>query len=154
MSLLNRDPDSPAVWQGDLPVTSRYTFGLAGERFFRTLMDEGKIMGSHCPKCEHTYVPATVFCERCMGELDEWVDLGTVGTLHTYTLLHVNYDGSHRAEPEIVGMIAFGDGGIIHRIAEIEPDDLAFGMRMEAVLKPKGERKGSILDIKYFRPAK
>jgi uncharacterized OB-fold protein len=135
-------------------VTSRYTFGLAGERFFRALMDEGKIMGSHCPNCNWTYVPATVFCERCMGELEEWVDMGTVGTLYTFTLLHVNFDGTHREEPEIIGFIAFGDGGIIHRIEEVDPDNLAFGMQMEAVLKPKNQRKGSMLDIKYFRPAK
>ena len=154
MTLLERDPQAPGAWYGNLPVTSRYTFGLAGERFFRTLKDEGKILGSHCPKCDRIYVPAAIFCERCLGELDEWVDLGTVGTLHTFTLLNVNYDGSHRDESEMVGLIAFGDGGIIHRIREVDPDSLAFGMRMEAVLEPKDERKGSILDIKYFRPAK
>ena len=35
MTLLNRDPKAPVAWQGDLPVTNRYTYGLAGERFFR-----------------------------------------------------------------------------------------------------------------------
>ena len=154
MTLLERDPKAPGAWFGNLPVTSRYTFGLAGERFFRALMDEGKIMGSQCPNCTRTYVPATVFCERCLGELDEWVDMGTVGTLQTFTLLHVNYDGSPREVPEIIGFISFGDGGIIHRIEKIDSDALAFGMQMEAVLKPKTQRKGSMLDIKYFRPAK
>ena len=154
MTLLERDPQAPGAWYGNLPVTSRYTFGLAGERFFRALKDEGKILGSHCPNCDRLYVPAAVFCERCLGELDEWVDLGTVGTLHTFTQLYVNYDGSHREEPEIVGLIAFGDGGLIHRIGEADPESLAFGMRLEAVLEPKEKRKGSILDIKYFRPAK
>ena len=154
MTLLERDPKAPGAWYGNLPVTSRYTFGLAGERFFRALKDEGKIMGSKCPKCERTYVPAAMFCERCLGELEEWVDMGTVGTLHTFTVLHVNYDGSHKEEPEIVGFIAFGDGGIIHKIEEVEADDLAFGMPMEAVLKAKAKREGSILDIKYFRPVK
>jgi len=154
MTLLERDPKAPGAWHGNMPVTNRYTFGLAGERFFRALMDEGKIMGSHCPKCDRVYVPATIFCERCLGELNEWVDVGTVGTLHTFTLLHVNNDGSHLEEPEIVGLIAFGDGGIIHRIEEVEPESLAFGMPMEAVLVPKDQRQGSILDIRYFRPAK
>jgi uncharacterized OB-fold protein len=152
MTLLERDPQAPRAWFGNLPVTSRYTFGLAGERFFRALKDEGVIMGSKCPKCARTYVPATIFCERCLSELEEWVDLGTVGTLHTFTVLHVDYDGSHKEEPEIIGFISFGDGGIIHRIEEIDPDDLAFGMQMEAVLKEKSKREGSILDIKYFRP--
>ena len=33
-------------------------------------------MGSYCPDCDHTYVPATVFCERCLGELTDWRDIG------------------------------------------------------------------------------
>ena len=111
-------------------------------------------MGTHCPNCDRTYVPATIFCERCLNELTEWVDLGTVGTLHTFTLLYVDHEGSHREVPEIVGLIAFGDGGIIHRIEEVDIDSLAFGMQLEAVLEPKSNRKGSILDIKYFRPVK
>ena len=62
MTLLERDKNAPQAWHGSLPVPSRYTYGLAGERFFRALKDEGKIMGSYCPDCDHTYVPATIFC--------------------------------------------------------------------------------------------
>ena len=93
MSLLKSDPNAPQAWEGDLPVTSRYTYGLAGERFFRAIKDEGRILGSYCPKCDITYVPGRVFCERCLGELDEWVDAGTLGEVHTYTLLYVDHVG-------------------------------------------------------------
>ena len=150
MTLLERDPKAPQAWFGSLPVPSRYTFGLAGERFFRALKDDGVIMGSYCPDCDHTYVPATVFCERCLGELTEWEDVGLVGELQTFTMLFVGYDGAELDEPELVGFIAFGDGGIVHRI-EADPDELFIGMPMEAVLKK--ERSGSILDIEYFKPA-
>ncbi|MDO9129390.1 MAG: Zn-ribbon domain-containing OB-fold protein [Anaerolineales bacterium] len=153
MTLLERNPNAPTAWYGNLPVTSRYTYGLAGERFFRALKDEGKIMGSYCPKCDHTYVPAAVFCERCLSELTEWLDVGTVGELHTFTLLHVDYDGNPLETPELVGFITFGDGGIIHRI-KADADELILGMLMEAVLKPKAKREGSILDIEHFRPVK
>lgn len=152
MTLLKRDPQAPHVWSGSLPVTSRYTFGLAGERFFRTLKEEGKIMGAHCPACDRTYVPATTFCERCMAELTEWRDLGLRGELHTYTLLFVDNDGQPLEEPELVGFISFGDGGLIHKL-EADPDELEIGMTMEAVLKPKNQRTGSILDILHFKPA-
>ena len=152
MSILERDPKAPAAWHGNLPVTSRYTYGMAGERFFRTLMDEGKLMGAHCPTCERTYVPAALFCERCLSELTEWVDVGTVGTLHTFTALHVHFDGTHREKPELIGFIAFGDGGLIHRLGEVSLEDLSIGIKMEMMLKPEDQRKGSILDIAYFRP--
>ena len=152
MTLLERNPQAPQAWMGKLPVTSRYTFGLAGERFFRTLKDEGKIMGSYCPKCDHTYVPAAAFCERCLGELTEWKDMGLTGELYTFTLLFVDYDGQPLEEPDLVGFIAFGDGGIIHKL-EVNPAELEVGMSMQAVLKPKSQRTGSILDILHFKPA-
>jgi hypothetical protein len=152
MSLLERDPNAPAVWRDEMPVTSRYTVGLAGERFFRAIKDEGRILGTRCPRCDRTYVPAVQFCERCLGELEEWVDVGTVGEVHTYTLLYENLDGSRRDEPELVAFVRLGDGGLVHRLGEVAPEEVHIGMQVEAVFKPQAEREGSILDILYFRP--
>jgi len=153
MTLLQRDPKAPVSWLGELPVTNRYTYGLAGEKFFRTLKDEGRIVGTHCPRCDHTYVPAAAFCERCLGKLDEWIDVGTIGDVVTYTVLHVGLDGSRLEVPEIIAFVRFGDGGLIHRLGEIKPDQVEIGLMVQAVLKPKSRRVGSILDIKYFKPA-
>jgi len=152
MTLLKRDPNAPITWQGELPVTNRYTLGLAGEKFFRTLKDEGHILGTHCPHCDVTYVPATIFCERCLANLDEWVDVGTSGEVDTFTLLHVNLDGSPRQQPEIIAFVRFADGGLLHRLGEIDLDQLEIGLLVQAVFKPSSERVGSILDIDYFKP--
>jgi len=152
MTLLNKDHHAPSIWSGNLPVTSRYTYGLAGERFFRHLKENGSFLGTYCPECDHTYVPAAIFCERCLGSLDQWVDLGTVGEVHTFTLLYENYDGTPKDEPEVVAFIKFGDGGIVHRLGDIQPEDVCIGMKVGAVIVPPPERKGSILDISYFRP--
>jgi len=152
MTLLERDRSAPSAWLGELPVTSRYTYGLAGERFFRTIKDEGKLLGTHCSNCERTYIPAALFCERCLAQLDEWVDVGTTGEVHTFTLLYENYDGSPREDPEIVVFVELADGGLIHRLDEVDPEDVVIGMQVEAVFKPKAERVGSILDISHFKP--
>jgi len=152
MTLLNRDPNSPVVWNGELPVTNRYTYGLAGEKFFRTLKDEERILGTHCPHCDQTYVPASIFCERCLAKLDDWVDVGTSGEVNTFTFLHVNLDGSLREKPEIIAFVRFGDGGLIHRLGEINPDQVQIGIMVQAVFKPASDRIGSILDIDYFKP--
>lgn len=152
MTLLEQDSKAPTAWHGNLPVPSRYTFGIAGEKFFRAIKDEGLIYGTHCPKCERTYVPATIFCERCLSKLDEWVDVGTVGEVHTYTLLYENYDGSRRVTPELIAFVAIKDGGIIHRLGGLSPEDIKIGMQVEAVFKEKENREGSILDIVYFKP--
>jgi uncharacterized OB-fold protein len=154
MSILRYDPEGPDAWLSDLPVTSRYTFGIAGERFFQAIKDEARILGTYCPACDLTYVPGRIFCERCMAELDQWNDVGTRGELYTFTLLFVDIDGVPLDDPEIVGFIRMGDGGLIHHIAEVEPDQVEFGMLVEAVFKAKKDRTGSIDDITHFRPVK
>jgi uncharacterized OB-fold protein len=152
MTLLERSANAPLSWKGSLPVTNRYTYGLAGERFFRTIKDEGRIMGTYCPHCQKTYVPAVLFCEQCFGELDDWIDMGTIGEVHTFTILHIKEDGSPLESPEIVAFVKFGDGGLIHRLEEVDVESVAIGMNVEAVFKAQTERQGSILDIRYFRP--
>jgi uncharacterized OB-fold protein len=154
MSILGSDPAGPSAWVGDLPVTSRYTFGIGGERFFRAIKDDGKIMGAVCPACDITYVPARIFCERCMAELDDWQEVGTSGEVYTFTLLFADKDGIQLDEPEIIAFIRMGDGGLVHRLSEVEPEEVKFGMQVEAVLKAKKDREGSILDITHFRPVK
>jgi uncharacterized OB-fold protein len=153
MSLLERDPNAPVAWKGDLPVTSRYTYGLAGERFFREIKDEGRIYGTRCSDCDILYVPATSFCERCLRELSEWVDVGVTGEVVTFTLLYENYDGSYRDTPEIVAFIRLGDGGLIHRLGDLQPEEVEIGMQVTALFKPNKERSGSILDIEHFIPS-
>ena len=154
MSLLKRDPNAPQAWIGNLPVTSRYTAGIAGERFFRAIKDEGVIYGSYCDRCGTTYVPARQFCERCLDELDDWIDVGTTGEIHTFTLLFENLDGTPREEPEVIAFVRMEDGGFVHRLDEIDLDLLEIGLLVEAVFKSEKEREGSILDIAYFRPVK
>jgi hypothetical protein len=152
MSLLSRDPAAPKSWQDELPVTSRYTLGLAGERFFREIKDNGRFMGTHCAKCKRTYVPAASFCERCLSELNDWLDVGTTGEIYTFTILYESYTGAPVENPVVVAFIQIGDGGIIHRVADVSPDEVRIGMSVEAVFKPKEQRAGSILDIEHFRP--
>ncbi len=57
-------------------------------------------------------------------------------------------------EPELPAVIPIdgSDGGFLHMLGEVKPDDVKIGMKVEAVWKPVGERTGSILDIAYFRP--
>jgi uncharacterized OB-fold protein len=152
MSLLERNQNAPQAWQGDLPVTSRYTSGIAGERFFRALKEDGKILSSRCEACDLTYVPARQFCERCLAELVEWLDAGTKGEVYTFTLLYENLDGSIKEEPEVIAFVRMGDGGIVHKLSEVNLEEIDIGMPVEAVFKPKAEREGTILDIQYFRP--
>ncbi len=142
------------AWQGDIPITSRYTAGIAGERFFREIKDKGRFLGTHCEACDLTYVPATMFCERCFAELDLWIEVPNRGWVFTYTVLHRDLDDKPLDPPAILAYVKLEgtDGGLVHYMGEIDPENLCIGMEVEAVFKDAAEREGSILDIEYFRP--
>ena len=76
------------------------------------------------------------------------------GVVQTYSVCHVSWDMQPLEEPSLPAVIAIdgSDGGFLHTLSEVAPDDVSIGMAVEAVWKPVGERTGSILDIAYFRP--
>jgi uncharacterized OB-fold protein len=140
-------------WPGDIPVASTYTAGIAGERFLRILKEEGKLLGTHCDRCNITYAPARLFCERCLTGLnDAWIEVGTMGTIETFTTLHVELDGTRRLQPQIIAAIRLdgADTVLIHRLNPDDPGTPEIGARVRAVLLPEDLRVGSILDIDYF----
>jgi uncharacterized OB-fold protein len=141
MSLIERITDvrDAKVWYDNIPIESQYTVGIAGEKFFRELKDQGVIMGTVCPNCNLTYLPPVMYCER---------------TVYTYTVLGVSLDGDPLEKPEILALVKMEGvhGGLVHRLGEVEPDEVEIGMAVEAVLKPARQRRGSILDIEFFKP--
>ena len=142
------------AWRGNIPITSRYTAGIAGERFFREIKDNARIMGTCCPDCDLIYVPAAMFCERCFAELDEWVEVANQGVVFTYTVLYRDLEDLPLDPPAILAYVKLegSTGGLVHYLGEIDPDDVYVGLEVETVFKDAAERVGSILDIEYFRP--
>ena len=39
----------------DVKLYGQYTYGIAGERFFREIKDNGRLMGTKCQKCQLIY---------------------------------------------------------------------------------------------------
>jgi uncharacterized OB-fold protein len=148
------NPFNIGHWLGDMEADYIYTLGKAGERFFKEIKDNGRIMGAKCPNCRSIYVPARMYCEKCFAKLEGWVDVGDKGIVHTFTVATIDVDGKKLEEPTIYALIKFKGtcGGLIHKIRETKPEKLKIGMKVEAVLRPPLERKASINDIKYFKP--
>ncbi len=142
------------AWKGDIPIRSRYTAGVAGERFFREIKDNARFMGTRCDACDLVYVPAVMFCERCFSQLDEWLEVPSQGTVFTYTVLHRDLDDKPLVPPAILAHVKlYGtDGGLVHYLGEVDPEEVEIGMEVEAVFKEPAERQGTILDVAYFRP--
>ena len=59
-------------------------------------------------------------------------------------------DGEPLEKPEVVALVRFGDGGLIHRLETQNYEDVEIGMQAKVVFKPASERKGSIQDISHF----
>jgi hypothetical protein len=141
-------------WPGHMEADYIYTLGLAGERFFKEIKENGRIMGTRCKRCNLTYVPPRIYCERCFEKLEEWIEVSPRGTVYTFTIAHIDINGSKLEQPTIYAVIKIhgANGGLVHKISEVSPENVKIGMQVEAVFKPKEEREGSINDIKHFKP--
>ncbi len=148
-------PDEIRRWPGEFPVRHRYTPGVAGERFFTALRDDGVLLGSHCERCAYVYVPARLFCERCFSELAADTPVGPGGELVSFTIAFVGTDDRPLAEPVTFGLVRLdgADAVLCQRVLEPGDEPLEIGCRVEVELRPLGERTGSILDIAGFRVA-
>jgi uncharacterized OB-fold protein len=121
----------------------------------------GRILGRTCRRCGRTLVPPRMFCEQCFRPTDGWVVVPATGRVATFSVCYVTWDMQPLVLPELPAVIELGDPaagagprpGILHRLGAVDPDDVEVGMAVRAEWKPARERKGSILDIRYWRPA-
>ena len=143
------------AWFGKKTEHYRYTQGVAGERFFREIKENGKLLGTRCPKCGRVFLPPRLYCEDCMEYTTEWVPIEGPGHVETYTVLHRDLDDKPLETPRVLAFITWPgiEGGLIHDLGEVEPDEVYVGMPVEPVFKPQEEREGKITDIRYFKPA-
>lgn len=145
--------DTLRTWRGDIPVTALYTVGLGGTIFLRALKERGELVGTHCPACQRTYLPAQQFCERCFAELTEQVKVKPEGELVSFTQAHYDRDGNRLPTPISVAAVRLdgADTVLIHYL--LRSREPRIGARVRVLLKPKAKRTGSILDIAGFVPA-
>jgi uncharacterized OB-fold protein len=130
-----------------------YDAGAVRSKFLTEIRDNKRIVGTRCPECNLVYVPARSICLRCFNNLNDFVEVGTRGVVTTYTVVNDKQPYYPVESPFIYAIIQL-DGastGLVHLLGGVDPEKVKVGMRVRAVFKPK--RVGSIMDIKYFRPA-
>jgi uncharacterized OB-fold protein len=142
------------VWPGAIPITSTYTAGVAGQIFFDGLKKSGKLIATRCRPCKQIYLPARLFCERCLGALTEQVEIKPIGRLVSYTFCHVDRDRQPLRHAQALALVQLHGATtlLLHYLLDVtRPEQIAIGARLEVVIKPKARRVGSILDIEGFR---
>jgi hypothetical protein len=145
---------SLGYFEGQIPINYKYTMGVAGELFFRKIMEKGEFIASKCSECDTKTIYPLIYCENCFAEIKEYVSVGLEGELYSWTECYSDYQGNHYDKPHQMGMVKFPgiEGGIIHRL-NIDTAEIMIGMKVIAILKPAKQRKGSIDDILYFKKA-
>ena len=143
----------PGKWE----IEYRYAAGPYATKFFKGLMEK-KIYGVRCPSCRRVLMPPRRFCERCMVETNEWVEVSSEGVLENFIITYRKFYGLPDP-PYVTGLIKLDDSdeAILHFVGGIDISTpskalkiLKPGIRVRAVWAEK--RKGSITDIKYFKP--
>ncbi|OGS66633.1 MAG: hypothetical protein A3K59_10065 [Euryarchaeota archaeon RBG_19FT_COMBO_69_17] len=156
MTFLERttDPRRLRHWEGTLEADYIYTSGLAGERFFTALRDDGRILASRCDACDLAYLPPRLFCERCFAELAAYDDVPATGRVEAVTVAHADRSGRPLPEPEAWALVSFRGihGGLLHRLL-VPAGKARAGLAVRPRIRPRAMRTGTIADIEGFEPA-
>jgi uncharacterized protein len=140
-------------------VPYRFAAGEYMTRFLVELRDNGVFYGTRCPACRRVMIPPRIVCARCHVRSEEWVQLGSEGTLAAFTIMYIPMTdpttGKPHDPPFAYGSVKLdGCDAPVDHFLNVEPDmdKLWVGMRFRAVLRPKEERTGDLSDIRYFDP--
>ena len=135
----------------------KYGAGPVFTQFYDGLR-AGKIMANVCPKCKRTYVPARSICPECLVKMDKWVELSGKGEVVSWAFTDKPFFGSPCEPPFIAALIRLSgtDCDFLHLIGGSDLKTLSKklkkGLKVKAVFSD--EKKGHMLDIKYFEPVR
>ena len=145
--------DPVTILESPIRVDYAFTAGLAQSRFLKGL-SEGRFLGQRCPKCGKVYVPPRGSCPTDGVALTDDVELANTGTVTTYCVVNVPFQGQSIEIPYICAQILLDGANLAFMglIQEIPADQIRMGMRVEAVWVPEGELGPTMASVKYFRP--
>lgn len=155
---MEKDMVEPLVHDVSWSIQYKVSLGQAWSRFLTSLRDDKVILGAKCSRCQHVYVPPQTYCETCFEPVEEWVEVGSTGTIHAATIAHHEFVGGPPAPYAVAAIALEGASSLfIHLVSGVDLSDpvesrklLANGTRVQAVWAD--ERTGSIRDIDHFAP--
>jgi uncharacterized OB-fold protein len=118
------EPVPPLKLAGHWDFRYEYFAGDAASRFFAEL-GQGRIMGTVCPQCQRTLVPARGFCDVCYVETTQWREVALTGRIETFTILATKFHGLPDP-PIVIGYVTL-DGAstaILNYVQGVRLDDL------------------------------
>jgi uncharacterized OB-fold protein len=144
----------PHSLHSQLKVMYQKTAGSLLSRVLTELRDKAVILAAKCDQCGKVYAPAVEMCDQCCKPLTDLIPVSGKGTVTGFTINRKAEKQHPVPVPFVTATIRLegADTGITHILGEVNNlEQVSIGMEVEPVFK--NERTGTILDIKYFRPA-
>ena len=149
------DPTSPMHWRGDMQADYFYPSGIAGDKFFKHLMEKDTFLATKCKPCNKVLFPPRLYCEDCFEEIsdEDWMEVPASGKVKLFTKATLNAHGVKMEEPKVIALIDIDntDGAMLGIIKTNELNKDFSGVRVKAVLRPKDNREGTLKDILYWQ---
>jgi uncharacterized OB-fold protein len=146
---------SEAMKRMNAPVRLEFvaSAGRALSRFLAGIT-EGRLLGQRCPSCAKVYVPPRGACPKCGVATEEEVEVRDTGTVTTFCIVNVPYEGQSMKLPYVYASILL-DGADIpfaHVVLGIEAAEVRMGLRVKAEWVSPAELKPTMESIRCFRP--
>lgn len=125
--------------------------GTVTTRFIDAIL-EGRLEGRRCPACEKVYVPPRGACPTCAEALDEAVAVGPGGTVTTFSVIRIPFEGQILKPPYACAHILL-DGAhvpLLHIVGGCDVGQVRIGMRVAPVWAE--ELAPTLASIRYFQP--
>ncbi len=115
----------------------------------------GTLIGFRCRECEVTVFGPATFCQACTSfELEE-ADLGSEGTLYSYTIVRIPPAGWPGEVPYILGQVELPSGPqVLAEVIDCDQSDLTIGMPVRLAVRAVPAQEGGPDKLVYkWRPA-
>jgi uncharacterized OB-fold protein len=115
---------------------------------FEQFLNEKKLMGSHCPNCDKSFLPPRAICLHCFSDQLEWVEFKGAGKLAAFTSIYIAPTtmieaGYGRDKPYLVGVVTLDEGvkisGQILGLDASQPDQVKIGAPLTAEYVERGD---------------
>lgn len=115
---------------------------------------EGRLVMQTCPECGTVSFPPKPWCIECGSRNIYWADVGPGATIYSFTIsrsVAMNWPDWQAQLPVVLALVDVDNGARMYaQIIDCPPEDMAIGMRLEAVFVEIGDE----VTIPKFRPAR
>jgi uncharacterized OB-fold protein len=110
---------------------------------------QGRLVAQRCAECGRLRHPPRPMCPSCRSLEVEVVDLSGRGTVYSYAILHHPQNPAFEY-PVLAVLVDLEEGiRILSNLADVEPEEIAIGMAVEAFFTPTAYD----MAVPQFRPA-